>query len=117
MATNIQDLLDKLPDELRPLVDKWINLILTMTDEEVTKLSIYLLSGDNMAAYELAVSKMSGSELVAAMKETNARIKAHTNKALSQSALQRQILLEIIQVLWMMATLWARKEIIPPPPA
>lgn len=117
MATNLQDLLNKFPDDAQPLVDKWINLIIAMTDEEVMKLSNYLLSGDQMAAYELAVSKMTGSELVAAMRETNERIKAHTAKALSQAALQKQIILEIIQVLWFVATLWARKEVTPPTPA
>jgi hypothetical protein len=96
---NKSELLTKIPEVIRPQVTRYIDLVLGLTSEEITKMSDYLLGGDQQAAYEVAVSKMTGAELYQAMQDTNAKQKAATGRVLTQKATQKAILMDIVNTL------------------
>jgi hypothetical protein len=105
---SLQDLIAKLPVESQPIANKWLEYLITMSVEQSTAMISYLQSGQELAAYELVVSQMTAPQLIAAMKETNDRIKGHTGKVLSQSALRKEMFGEIVSTFWTIALAWVK---------
>jgi len=97
------EILAKLPDTVRAKVEQWINLAISITDEEVEKMAAYMMSEDYRAAYKIAVSRMTASELDAAMEITNQRQKAATGRVLNNKGMQKAIVLDIFFAFWQIA--------------
>jgi hypothetical protein len=79
----------------RPLVKKWSNLIVKMTEQEAEAMITYFETGNERAAYKIVLGGMRTADLRAAKRETNKRITEHTEAVLQKDDMQKEIVHEV----------------------
>lgn len=70
----MKELIDKLPEELRPLANRYLSALITMTEEELAVWVEAIIAGKGRQAYNQLTQRMTTSQLVDANKAVNKRL-------------------------------------------
>jgi len=71
MASKITELLEKLPDDLREIAERYLPAFEGAIDADIKEWVALIVAGDWNPAYRFAIRKMSTDELVAEMNRVN----------------------------------------------
>jgi len=91
-----EELLEQLPGDLRPWAEIWMPILLSWSEEQVTKFIRRALGGQWQSAYQMLIKSMSVEQRTAELKIRKEALKQLNlnNAAFIRS--QRSLLLEII---------------------
>jgi hypothetical protein len=94
----LKELIEKLPDELQPLATTYGNLWINATTAQLECMVNLLIDGKLSKAFEIVVSNMPTSQLVAELDRVNTRLAEVNADKASYIEAQRQIIREAVTV-------------------
>ena len=95
----LDELLDKVPEEFRPVVAEYGPALLKMSAEELWAWIDLLARGDCDEAYRAVLAQMEGADLLAEWAKINGRWQDANKANADRLDLQRRALLAVLQVL------------------
>lgn len=96
MAKILDDLIAKLPDEFKPMAEKYGSIVLEAAQEDVTEWIGYITQGNWQEAYRFVAMNMTTSDLLDEQQRINEQLKALNKKNAMYIAMQRQMVQEAL---------------------
>lgn len=96
--TKIEDLIAKLPPELQPIAGRYISLFLQSGQAELAAWINMLLSGDWLAAYSYATSKMTTEDLIAEQQRINDELSRLNTENAANVAAQKALIQQALTI-------------------
>lgn len=94
----LNELIAKLPEDLRPLAVNYGELWVDATAQQLERLGGLLIDGRLNEAFKFVVQHLSTEQLIAEMERINTEIKSVNEKQLSYIETQRQIVREALTI-------------------
>lgn len=94
----IDEIIEKLPPEFRPLAKRYVPILIEMSFEELTQWVRFIVIGNWQIAYARLVGKMSTDEQVAELKRVNEMLVGLNEENASAVRIQRNIVQELLLV-------------------
>ena len=88
--------LDSLPKAYRQIAEMYLPKIEAMTQKQLNDWVDAIVEGRSKQAFDVLTTRMTTTEIIAAIRAGNQRLKAINAQAVGEAALRRQILKDII---------------------
>jgi hypothetical protein len=98
MAKVLADLVAQLPEEFRPMAQKYGSMILEAAQEDVTEWIGYITEGNWQEAYRFVAMNMTTSDLLDEQTRINERIKSLNKKNAMYIAMQKQMVQDALTI-------------------
>ncbi|HUX01396.1 MAG TPA: hypothetical protein VMY35_10505 [Phycisphaerae bacterium] len=103
MSTDLSNILDKVPEELRDLAERYLPELLKMTQAELTAWLGVVLDGDYEGAYAALLERMDTDKAIAEGEKVEAHWKAQNTAEAERRAFFKKMCLDLLSVLLALA--------------
>lgn len=94
--TKLDDIIGKLPDEYKPIAEKYVTVLLNMSLDEITAFLTALVNAGWEDAYKQIVGKMTNTELIKELNNLNNALATLNIAGLEKKKVYQQLMLSIL---------------------